>query len=141
MGNQNVTRALELNYPDVDPARPLPLTVLERAAIALSGGIMAFGGARGDLIVLGAGCGLLLICLAYCLSTTKRRIRDEARIRFPELGWAEDTARTRPVLPVFAGLFVLVCLCFFLAPASFALTFATATGLLSAVAIWWCLSA
>ena len=76
-------------YPDVDPARPLPPTRGERVGMTLSAAVFAFGAAAGELIVAGVGFVLLMFCLIANSLKMRRKIRNEARSRFPGEDWAE----------------------------------------------------
>ena len=78
-------------YPDVDPAVGLPLTVGERIAIAVAVATLVFGGATGNLIVGAAGLAFVLFCAVAQTNKPQRRIRAEARGRFPNLNWYENT--------------------------------------------------
>lgn len=128
-------------YPDVDPATPIPASTPERMGMTLAIGILAFGGASGDLVVTFAGLALILLAVGGASRKTARRIRQEARDRFPHLPWAEnhsqDTRGFKWALPL-SGLTILtICLLtLWLIPADFTLTGATMAALVSMVATW-----
>ncbi|WJZ01792.1 hypothetical protein [Corynebacterium freiburgense] len=88
---------LSLLYPDIDPQRPVPPTYSERFALVLAASILAFGAAAGDLIVMAAGLLLTLLAAIAPNLKTPRRIRNEARSRFPYANWAEDRP---PLIPL-----------------------------------------
>ena len=128
-------------YPDVDPATPIPLTTPERFSLTLSTAVMAFGAALGDLAITAAGLVMLLFSLLVATARTPRRIRGEARSRFPRLPWAEDLAAEtlglRWVLPLTWLAILIICLVtLWLVPESYALSGATAAALISAALIW-----
>jgi len=91
-------------YPEIDPTTPIRLGRGEHLAIVASTGILVFGAAAGDLRVTGAGFALFLISIIITASKTNRRIRHEARSRFPGEDWIEyRTARhlrTDIIVPV-----------------------------------------
>ena len=91
-------------YPEVDPTAPIRLGRGEHLAIVASTGILVFGAAAGDLRVTGAGFALFLLSIIITASKTSRRIRHEARSRFPGEDWIEyRTARrlrTDIIVPV-----------------------------------------
>ena len=130
-------------YPDVDPATPLPLTAGERIALSVCVGVMAFGAAWGMIEVTVVACAAFLGLLGFSTLTTRRRIRNEARTRFPAENWAEnEISPRRPVLRVvgvLAGVVLLILGVSTFAPASYALTFATATGLVASGLMYWAL--
>lgn len=128
-------------YPDVDPQDSLPLSVAERLAISVAGGVLAFGAAYGDLIITGVGAALVLVALFAASRNTGRRIRSEARDRFPQLEWSENNFIEHRwmswALPLaWLGIAVLSLLVLWLVPPAFALTGATAVGLVSAAILW-----
>ncbi|MDO4630814.1 MAG: hemin receptor [Corynebacterium sp.] len=88
MNNNNPQVFFNL-YPDVDPAKGIPLTGGERFAITLSAAVLSFGFVIGDLTVGGAGLLMLLFASIYPNQKTARRIRTEAKERFPQEDWAE----------------------------------------------------
>ena len=91
-------------YPEIDPETPIRLSLGEHFAIIVSTGILVFGAASGDLITTGVGFGFFLFTMVVITMKTKRRIRHEARSRFPGENWAEyRTARhlrTDIIVPV-----------------------------------------
>lgn len=128
-------------YPDVDPGTPIPPTHGERTVLAVTTGVLAFGGASGDLIVTGVGLTLLLFALVAGSRKTSRRIRAEARDRFPAHHWAETLA-TRDLrliwaLPLTWVAILTICLTtLWLVPVAYTLTGATVAALVSAALIW-----
>lgn len=77
------TSAFKNLYPDVDPTRGLPLSVSERLALSLALAIAAYGAVTADMLVAGAGVAFTLIASVLQQHKTARRIRSEARTRFP----------------------------------------------------------
>jgi len=98
-------------YPEVDPTTPIRLGRGEHFAIVASTGILVFGAAAGDLRITGAGFALFLLSIIITASKTNRRIRHEARSRFPGEDWIEyRTARhlrTDIIVPV--GWLIIQC--------------------------------
>ena len=76
-------------YPEIDPTTPIRLGQGEHLAIVASTGILVFGASAGDLRVTGAGFALFLLSIIITASKTSRRIRHEARSRFPGEDWIE----------------------------------------------------
>ncbi|MEZ2189939.1 hypothetical protein [Corynebacterium sp. CCM 9204] len=110
-------------YPDIDPTVPLPPTRGERFGMTVSAALFAFGAAAGDLIVAGTGFGLLMFCLVANSLKIHRKIRNEARSRFPAEDWAEYTVvrnlRLDLLVPVLWAISVVICgLVFFFTPGS-----------------------
>lgn len=93
MENQHLT----LLYPDVDPSRPIPPTYGERLSLVVASIVLAFGAAAGDLLVMAVGLVLVLIAAVAPMLKTPRRIRNEARSRFPDEPWAEDAPQVVPL--------------------------------------------
>ena len=91
-------------YPEIDPTTPIRLGRGEHLAIVASTGILVFGAAAGNLQVTGAGFALFLLSIIITASKANRRIRHEARSRFPGEDWIEyRTARhlrTDIIVPV-----------------------------------------
>lgn len=77
-------------YPDVDPTQNFPLTFGERLSLALSVGVFMFGGVSGNLLIASIGLGFVVACSLTLGHKTPRRIRAEARSRFPREPWAEQ---------------------------------------------------
>ncbi|ALC04892.1 hypothetical protein CDES_02150 [Corynebacterium deserti GIMN1.010] len=77
-------------YPDIDPTSTLPITAGERLAMSVAVATLAFGAASGDLLITGAGLALVLFATLVPAGKTGRRIRREARARFPHQPWAEQ---------------------------------------------------
>lgn len=128
-------------YPEVDPATPLPLSIGERIGISVSAAVLAFGGASGDLLVTGTGLGLLLLALVGASRKTARRIRNEARDRFPTLDWAEndaaDALKLGLALPLVWVTIAAVCgLLLWLVPADYRLAGAAGAALIAALLTW-----
>ncbi|MBI8989489.1 hypothetical protein [Corynebacterium meridianum] len=110
-------------YPDVDPATPLPPTRGERVGMTVSVAVFAFGAAAGELIVAGVGFGLLMFCLIANSLKMRRKIRNEARSRFPGEDWAEygvvRSLRLDILVPLLWLIATVTCaLVFFFTPAS-----------------------
>lgn len=84
-----VNTRFEMLYPDVDPRQPLPATFGERLSLTVAIAVLTFGAAAGDLTIGLGGLGLTLLSLWLLNSQTRRRVRAEARHRFPDQPWAE----------------------------------------------------
>lgn len=128
-------------YPDVHPAEHIPLRTGEKCAVVASSAVLAFGGAAGQLLVAGVGILALLGSLYLIGSYTPRRIRNEARGRFPQQDWyenyAEDQLPLRWGIPLIWLAITGICAaCLFLVPQAYTLTAATVCGLVAAVALW-----
>ena len=90
--NENLTeadKAFVSIYPDINPAEPLGSSIAERIGFACATAVLAFGGAMGDLIIAGSGLALVLFSVIGASMKTPRRVRNEARSRFPQQKWAE----------------------------------------------------
>ncbi|MGV0326003.1 hypothetical protein [Corynebacterium confusum] len=95
-------------YPDVDPHEGLPLSGTERLALAVAFAVMAYGAVVGDIIVAAVG---LVLALAACIieaTKTNRRIRAQARSRFPGEDWVEYRTARRLNLGLLLPLFIAV---------------------------------
>lgn len=128
-------------YPDVDPETPVPLSTPERIGIVVATAVIAFGGAYGDLLITGAGLALVLIAVIGATRKTKRRIRNEARDRFPGMGWAEDQVedslgRSVTLPLIWLGILAICLLTLRFVPAEYALSGATAAALTAAALVW-----
>lgn len=130
-------------YPDIHPQSPLSLSAPERIALTVSTGVLAFGAAYGHVIIAGAGAILMTFALLATSRKTVRRVRTEARERFPEQPWAEHSiaenlglAWVLPIIWLFIATLCLLTLWF--VPESFALTGATTVALISSTTIWFC---
>ncbi|MCQ9352668.1 hypothetical protein NQ015_06950 [Corynebacterium sp. 153RC1] len=109
--SQLATQSFRMLYPEIDPANGLPLTLPERMALTVAIGVLAYGGIVQDLVVLGAGVAMVMAASLMQSHQTNRRVRVEARGRFPGEQWAEHTqiARVKLPLALLAG-WVLVAL-------------------------------
>ena len=108
-------------YPDIDPTVPLPPTVAERIALTLAAAVLAFGAAAGDLVIAGVGFILLMFSLVTNSLKVHRKIRNEARSRFPSEEWAEygmvQRLRLDIIVPALWLLIIAICaLTFFITP-------------------------
>lgn len=121
-------------YPDVDPAQNFPPTLGERTSLALAVGIFMFGGVRGDLIIAGAGLVFVVGCVWALSRKAPRRIRAEARSRFPQQPWVEQPS---PLVPVaWFALAVVALLAWWLTPEKFLVWSAAAVAIVAAVVTW-----
>jgi hypothetical protein len=77
-------------YPDVEPASPPRTSAGEAISLAIAGATLTFGAALGSVTIAGAGLLLVLLAAVLAGARTDRRIRREAKNRFPQAGWAED---------------------------------------------------
>ncbi|ARU45597.1 hemin receptor [Corynebacterium silvaticum] len=117
--NTSTTSAFKNLYPDVDPTQGLPLNWSERLSITFSCATLAFGAVFGDLIIVGAGLAFILFSTTAPAQKTARRIRTEAKNRFPAQPWAENTKGSGRQHIIFILLFwvaiAAVCIGLFLA--------------------------
>ncbi|MEB3106951.1 hemin receptor [Corynebacterium pseudotuberculosis] len=117
--NTSTTSAFKNLYPDVDPTQGLPLNWSERLSITFSCATLAFGAVFGDLIIVGAGLIFILFSTIAPAQKTARRIRTEAKNRFPTQPWAENAKSSgrRQILLIvlFWVAITAVCIGLFLA--------------------------
>lgn len=95
--------AFENLYPDVEPTQGLPLTPIERGCMAIACATTIFGVISEQYVIALIGFALTLFSTITPTRKTARRIRMEARDRFPEMEWAEDQneEKTRVLFPAF----------------------------------------
>ena len=128
-------------YPDIDPTTPLPPTRGERIGMTLSVAVFAFGAAAGELIIAGVGFGLLMFCLVANSLKMQRKIRNEARSRFPGEDWAEygvvRSLRLDILVPLLWLIATVACaLVFFFTPAGWYPWAPAGAALLSGAIMW-----
>ncbi|PFG27715.1 hypothetical protein [Corynebacterium renale] len=133
------SRSFNFLYPDVDPRTGLATTAPERTALALAFAVLAFGAVTGDLIVGGVGVVLATGASIAQSRKTPRRIRSEARARFPEQDWAENESPA--FIPIAVGVFVaaIATLCvagFWWVPDRFTTAGGAIIAALVAVLVW-----
>ena len=126
-------------YPDINPAEPLGSSIPERIGFACATAVLAFGGATGDLIIAGAGLALVLFSVIGASMKTPRRVRNEARSRFPSQQWAENsTNNTAWMLGCWIAIITVVALALFLVPVGQQFIGATAAAVIAAALMWVC---
>lgn len=126
-------------YPDVNPAVAIGSSTTERIGLAVATGVLAFGGAMGDLIIAGAGLVLVLFSVIAASTKTPRRVRNEARSRFPRQDWAEYKSKNAPwMLGCWAIIIVIVALALFFVPEGQKIIGAVAAGVIAAGLMWSC---
>ena len=103
--NTDSSRAFFNLYPDVDPTKGIPLTGGERLAITIAAAVLSFGFVIEDITVGGIGLGLLLFATIYPSQKTARRIRTEAKERFPHEDWIEYRILRKINLDLYIPLF------------------------------------
>lgn len=135
------TNAFSNLYPDVDPTQGLPLTRAERLSIVIAGAVLSFGFLMSDIVVAGVGLGLLLFSTIYPSQKTGRRIRKEARDRFPQEDWFEYRALRRNNLSLLISLFWIAIIAinvatFWFALERFGLPAAYGAATLTGVLLW-----
>lgn len=137
------TSAFKNLYPDVDPpTRGLPLSVSERLALSLALAIAAYGAVTADMLVAGAGVAFTLIASVLQQHKTARRIRSEARTRFPPgEDWAEYRATRRLNLGILVPLWVcvIIALCaagYWFVPSKYATPAAIVIAVFVALLAW-----
>ncbi len=94
-------------YPDINPTQGISLTRAERAAITVAVSILSFGFVMGDLIIGGIGLALVLFSYIFPGQKIARRVRREARERFPAEDWAEFHALRRTNVGLYINIFWL----------------------------------
>lgn len=134
-----VDRAFASIYPDVNPAVAIGPSTTECIGLAVATGVLAFGGAMGDLIIAGAALVLVLFSVIAASMKTPRRVRNEARSRFPRQDWAEYKAKNAPwMLGCWAIIIVIVALALFFVPEDQKIIGAVAVGVIAAGLMWSC---
>ncbi|MCS4535895.1 hemin receptor [Corynebacterium sp. HS2168-gen11] len=128
-------------YPDVDPTQSLPLTRVERLSIAAAGGLTSFGFTFGDIIFAGTGLALLIFTSIAPGVKTARRIRKEARDRFPQLDWQEKTSLSPTKILILMSLFWITIIVinisiFWYMPKQWHLYGSLAAALLTVMLLW-----
>ena len=128
-------------YPDIDPARALPPRFGEILALAVSSAVLAYGAVLIDLNIVLVGLVLFLISAIMPRFTTHRRIRQEAKDRFPDQNWAEKAVlkRTRAIVmvPILWAILTLVCLlCAWLVPLDYRFPAAGACAIFAAILVF-----
>lgn len=118
--NENLTeadKAFVSIYRDINPAEPLGSSIAERIGFACATAVLAFGGAMADLIIAGAGLALVLFSVIGASMKTPRRVRNEARSRFPQQKWAEYSVNhTAWMLGCWIVITTVVALALFIVP-------------------------
>lgn len=126
-------------YPDVDPAHGIPLTVPERLALTVAAAVMAYGAVLADPIIAGVGLVLTVFASIAQQQKTARRIRLEARQRFPNEDWAEARSQRRLKLLVplfFAAILAVVAAAFWFLPAEHAALGAAIAAVVVGALVW-----
>lgn len=138
--NENLTeaeKAFVSIYPDINPAEPLGSSIAERIGFACATAVLAFGGAMGDLIIAGSGLALVLFSVIGASMKTPRRVRNEARSRFPQQKWAEHSVNhTAWMLGCWIVITTVVALALFIVPEDQNAIGGAAAAVIAAVLIW-----
>ncbi|WP_191373920.1 hypothetical protein [Corynebacterium stationis] len=138
--NENRTeadKAFVSIYPDINPAEPLGSSIAERIGFACATAVLAFGGAMGDLIIAGSGLALVLFSVIGASMKTPRRVRNEARSRFPQQKWAEYSVNhTAWILGCWIVITTVVALALFIVPEDQNAIGGVAAAVIAAVLIW-----
>lgn len=121
-------------YPDVDPTQSFPLTIGERFSLALSVGVFMFGGVSGSLLIAGIGLAFVVACSFALSQKAPRRIRTEARSRFPREPWAEQPSLLVPA--VWAIIAVIAALAWWFTPVKYLMWSAGTMAFIAATATW-----
>ncbi|PRQ11370.1 hypothetical protein C1Y63_06590 [Corynebacterium sp. 13CS0277] len=82
--------AFEFLYPDIDPGTPLAARPAERLGMGAAVAVLAAGVAMSNLVLVLAGAVLAVVASLAASQSPLRRVRAEARARFPQAGWAEN---------------------------------------------------
>ena len=138
--NENLTesdKAFVSIYPDINPAEPLGSSIAERIGFACATAVLAFGGAMGALIIAGSGLALVLFSVIGASMKTPRRVRNEARSRFPQQKWAEYSVNhTAWILGCWIVITTVVALALFIVPEDQNAIGGVAAAVIAAVLIW-----
>ena len=138
--NENLTesdKAFVSIYPDINPADPLGSSIAERIGFACATAVLAFGGDMGDLIIAGASLALVLFSVIGASMKTPRRVRNEARSRFPQQKWAEYSVNhTAWILGCWIVITTVVALALFIVPEDQNAIGGVAAAVIAAVLIW-----
>ena len=138
--NENLTesdKAFVSIYPDINPAEPLGSSIAERIGFACATAVLAFGGDMGDLIIAGASLALVLFSVIGASMKTPRRVRNEARSRFPQQKWAEYSVNhTAWILGCWIVITTVVALALFIVPEDQNAIGGVAAAVIAAVLIW-----
>ena len=138
--NENRTeadKAFVSIYRDINPAEPLGSSIAERIGFACATAVLAFGGAMGDLIIAGSGLALVLFSVIGASMKTPRRVRNEARSRFPQQKWAEYSVNhTAWILGCWIVITTVVALALFIVPEDQNAIGGVAAAVIAAVLIW-----
>ncbi|MFW9113903.1 hypothetical protein [Corynebacterium striatum] len=137
----STTSSFKNLYPDVDPTRGLPLSVSERLALSLALAIAAYGAVTADMLIAGAGMAFTFIASVLQEHKTARRIRSEARTRFPSEDWAEHRATRRfnlgVLVPLWVGIIIALCAAgYWFVPPEYATPAAIVIAVLVALLAW-----
>ena len=138
--NENLTeaeKAFVSIYPDINPAEPLGSSIAERIGFACATAVLAFGGDMGDLIIAGASLALVLFSVIGASMKTPRRVRNEARSRFPQQKWAEYSVNhTAWILGCWIVITTVVALALSIVPEDQNAIGGVAAAVIAAVLIW-----
>ena len=138
--NENLTesdKAFVSIYRDINPAEPLGSSIAERIGFACATAVLAFGGDMGDLIIAGASLALVLFSVIGASMKTPRRVRNEARSRFPQQKWAEYSVNhTAWILGRWIVITTVVALALFIVPEYQNAIGGVAAAVIAAVLIW-----
>lgn len=93
----------------------------------------------GALIIAGSGLALVLFSVIGASMKTPRRVRNEARSRFPQQKWAEYSVNhTAWMLGCWIVIITVVALALFLVPDGQKVIGAAAAAVIAAALIWVC---
>ena len=138
--NENLTesdKAFVSIYRDINPAEPLGSSIAERIGFACATAVLAFGGDMGDLIIAGASLALVLFSVIGASMKTPRRVRNEARSRFPQQKWAEYSVNhTAWILGCWIVITTVVALALSIVPEDQNAIGGVAAAVIAAVLIW-----
>ncbi|MDK4252878.1 hypothetical protein QPX11_11225 [Corynebacterium propinquum] len=128
-------------YPDIDPNTGFPLSVMEKMALSFSTGIIAFGVVTAEVIIAALGLVLIIVTALIVAQKTARRVRNEARTRFPGVDWVEfRKARDLNLglyIPLTWAIIIAASLAgFWWIPADYAVVGGIIIGIFSAALLW-----
>ncbi|WP_075724890.1 hypothetical protein [Corynebacterium aquilae] len=135
-----VTADFSALYPDIDPATPIPARLPERAGMAAGAAVCAGGIAMSNLLVAGVGALLCVIAALAAAQSPLRRVRAEAKARFPQAGWAENSRIKPTFVLALVCIWVIVAIVpafsFLAVDATDATWWAVASALIAAIGVW-----
>ena len=127
-------------YPDIDPTTLPPARWGEAVSLAMAAAAVTYGFAAGQLYVCLIGAGLMILAVIGLSANGLRRIRNEARARFPREDWAEYSAtrnlKLQWILPLgWLTVMAISAACLWYVPADYSTISAAICGVLAFLVI------